>query len=134
MKKDFFDQTKKIRTINIASRLTLAFVFLYHGLIPKIIWLSRTETLLVAAHKLPFGATLLPYLAGTLEITLSLFIAIYRVSLLPIYIAAFVLVILLLDVAMYMPSLLIEAFNPVSINIACLCICATIILSHQQRT
>ncbi|MGL6161570.1 DoxX-like family protein [Microbulbifer sp.] len=52
--------------------------------------------------------------------------------LLPVYAGAALLVVLLLDVALVKPGLLIEAFNPVSINIVTLVLCYPVVITHQE--
>lgn len=131
MIKDFFDMVDQSKAINTISRLTLGFVFFYHGLIPKIIWLSPTELALVEMHRFNIPATEVSHLAGVLEIVLSLFVIFYKKSLIPIYLAALTLLVLLFDVVLSMPSLLVEAFNPVTINIACLSLCWIIYISQN---
>jgi len=109
--------------INLLARAGLAFVFLYHGLVPKILWLSTIERELVALHNPGIPADILSPVAGVMEILLALAIFFYRRSLLPVYAAAALLVVLLLDVALVKPALLAEAFNPVSINLVSLLLC-----------
>ena len=56
---------------------------------------------------------------------------IFRYSLLPVYIAIAMLVILLIDVALIMPTLLAEAFNPVTINIATIVIAYFVCVTQE---
>ncbi|WP_308365323.1 MULTISPECIES: DoxX-like family protein [unclassified Microbulbifer] len=118
--------------INLIARLGLAFVFFYHGLMPKILWLSPIEKELVDLHNLGIPAAILSPLAGLSEILLALAIVFYRKSLLPVYAGAALLVVLLLDVALVKPGLLIEAFNPVSINIVTLVLCYLVVITHRE--
>ena len=111
-------ENKLLLKINLISRLSLAFVFFYHGLVPKILWLSPIEEALSVAHNL--NPNIISPIAGAFEILLALSIVLMRKTLIPIYIAVFALVVLLLDVAFIKPSLLIEAFNPVTINFVCI--------------
>ena len=116
--------------INLLSRYALAFVFIYHGLVPKILWLSPIEAQLTNAHGLE--ASVMSPLAGVLEILLGLSILLIRKSLMPIYVAMLLLAGLLLDVIIIMPNLLIEAFNPVTINIVSMVLGYMICLTHQR--
>lgn len=124
--------TNKLTKINISSRLGLAFVFFYHGFFPKILQLSAIEKELVDLHNLPIASEILSPLAGILEIALAIAIITLRKSLLPVYIAAVALTILLIDVALIKPELLTEAFNPVTINIASLFLCYITFISQNQ--
>ena len=117
--------------IHLTSRLALAFVFFYHGLVPKILWISPIEEALNVAHNL--NANIISPIAGVFEILLALSIVLFRKTLIPIYIAVFCLVVLLLDVALVMPSLLIEAFNPVTINFVCIVLAYFIILTQSKK-
>jgi len=123
-------ETKLLNKINLISRFALAFVFFYHGLVPKILWLSPIEEALNVAHNL--NPNIISPIAGAFEILLALSIIVFRKTLIPIYIAVFSLVVLLLDVALIMPSLLIEAFNPVSINLVCIVLGYFVYLTHPQ--
>ena len=120
--------------INIISRYGLAFVFFYHGLVPKIIWLSSIEHSLVMAHNIDLSASVISTVGGVFEILLACAITFFTRSLLAVYVAALLLVILLVDVVLVMPELLIEAFNPVSINTAALVLCYVVYLSQAQQT
>ncbi|WP_144393353.1 DoxX-like family protein [Pleionea sediminis] len=100
--------------INRISRWTLAFVFAYHGLVPKILWLSPTEVELMQAHHL--DASIFSPVAGVFELLLALSIVTLKKSLVPVYLAMLLLLVLLLDVLLIKPELLIDAFNPVTVN------------------
>jgi hypothetical protein len=69
--------------INWIASGGLAFMFAYHGLVPKLLWLSAGEQRMIEAH-------------GIEQV----------------------------DVAVFSPGLLKEAFNPVSLNVAGLTLCA----------
>jgi hypothetical protein len=115
--------------VDIANvcRYSLAFVFIYHGLFPKILYLSDIEVALVEASGSIFPAAIASPIAGVGEIILGLFIMFYKTSRLPIYLAACLLVFLLLYVAVVKGSLLVEAFNPVTTNIPALVLCYLIL-------
>lgn len=121
----------KLKAINTLSRLGLAFVFLYHGLVPKLLWLHPTEVVLVEAHHLSVPSHWVSSGAGILEVILSFLLLLARGSLIPVYWAALVLIVLLLDVAVVMPGLMIEAFNPVSVNVLGLFTCLVIVRSQE---
>ena len=118
----------------MVSRMTLAFVFIYHGLVPKIIWLSSVEVSLANAHNFGFSAELISTIAGVMEIVLGLCIVLLRKSLTPIYIAIIMLVALLVDVVFVMPMLLVDAFNPVTINISSIVVGYLIVITQQNST
>ncbi|AYF86059.1 DoxX-like family protein [Pseudomonas sp. JS3066] len=111
-----------LRRFAMLARCGLAFLFLYHGLVPKLLWLSTDERLMIAAHGLTHVERVAT-LAGLAEIILALLLLGVRQSRWPLVLAAFLLAGLLLDVALFTPGLLIQAFNPLSTNLVALCLC-----------
>ncbi len=124
---------RKLNQVNFLARLALAFVFFYHGLIPKILFPCDVEFMLVKLHGLPINALLFSQIGGALEIVLAALIILMRYSLWPVYIAMFMLVFLLIDVAIIMPQLLVEAFNPVSTNTAGLVLGLIVVISQLPK-
>ena len=123
-------ENKLLSTIHLSARYTLAFIFIYHGLVPKILWLSPVEVSLTNAHNL--DAAVISPIAGMFELLLGLSIVLFKRSLKPIYLAVVLLFALLLDVMLIMPGLLIEAFNPVTINVASIMIAYFICITHKH--
>lgn len=110
------------------ARLALAAVFIWHGLVPKILWLSPDEVAMIAAHGLPdhplFAPPLIAAVGGAAEVLLGIaLLAMWRQRW-PLLLAGAVLLALLLDVVLLSPHLLIQAFNPLSTNLAALALCA----------
>lgn len=117
--------------INWIARAGLAFMFGYHGLVPKLLWLSPGERTMILAHGIE-QVELFATLAGVGEIALALWLLLAPRSPWPLLLAATSRVILLLDVALLNPTMLRDAFNPVSLNIAGLALCA--IAWHTRPT
>ena len=109
--------------INWIARGGLAFMFAYHGLVPKLLWLSQGERAMIQAHGIE-QVQMFATLAGIGEIALAVWILLSPRSAWPIAVAATALAGLLLDVAVFSPAMLREAFNPVSLNVAGLALCA----------
>ena len=109
--------------INWLARGGLAFMFAYHGLVPKLLWLSQGERAMIQAHGIE-QVQMFATLAGIGEIALAVWILLSPRSAWPIAVAATALAGLLVDVAVFSPSMLREAFNPVSLNVAGLALCA----------
>ncbi|MFZ3193281.1 MAG: DoxX-like family protein [Moraxellaceae bacterium] len=103
----------------LLARYTLGFIFIYHGLVPKILFISQTELAMNRAHDF-FGISpeRIALMGGVAEIVLGVLIVLYRRAIWPVGLAMLGLLLLLLDVALMLPQLLVEAFNPVTINIA----------------
>lgn len=119
---------RRLAQIAWLARLALALVFIWHGLVPKILWLSPDEVAMIAAHGLPdhplFAPQLVAAVGGIAEILLGILLLTVRRQRWPLLVAGAVLLVLLLDVALLSPHLLIQAFNPLSTNLAALALCA----------
>ena len=124
-------EAKLLARIHAAARAVLAFVFIYHGLVPKILWLSPTEAALAGAHGL--YAPIISPIAGVGEILLGGALLLFKRTLVPVYAAIASLVVLLLDVAIMMPALLTEAFNPVTLNLAVIFIGYVVIVTQARQ-
>lgn len=122
---------KHLNTIQIA-RFIISFSWLYHGLMPKLIHIAPLELTMTASFGFnPEISMLITRAAGIGEIIFAvLFFIFYRSILINILnIAA--LVGLMLFVAVLQPALLIEAFNPVTTNLAI--IAFSLVLINEQK-
>ncbi|KXG81987.1 DoxX-like family protein [Pseudomonas mosselii] len=119
----------RLHQVHWLARASLAFVFAYHGLVPKLIVLSPGEQVLLQAHGLAH-ATWLSQVAGVAELALAALLLMPRLAW-PLLVAATVLLGLLVDVAVMQPAMLVDAFNPVSLNVAGMALCAVAWLSRQ---
>lgn len=105
------------------ARLGLSFLFIYQGLVPKFIFLDKTELYINQQHLelLPIQNLLTPelmaQLAGISEILLGILIIIFPRKNWPVWLAFIALAVLLLDIMVVVPELLSGAFNPVISNI-----------------
>lgn len=120
----------RLNQVHWLARASLAFMFAYHGLVPKLIILSPGEQLLLQAHGLAH-ATWLSQAAGVAELALAALLLVQRLAW-PLLVGAAVLLGLLVDVAVMQPSMLVDAFNPVSLNVAGMALCAVAWLSRQD--
>ena len=109
-------------TANVC-RACLGFLFIYHRLFPKILWLSPVEVSLMEYASAGIPAAIASPIAGAMEILFGLSIIVFKNSRLLIYSAAALLIGLLAYAALVMPLLLAEAFNPVTTNIMGLVLC-----------
>lgn len=101
------------------ARFILGFSWIYHGLLPKLITVAPLEKSLTATIGLSEQASyMLTKSAGVAEIIVGLAILIFYKNRLLIKTNIVALVVLCVFVAIKMPSLLIEAFNPVTTNLA----------------
>lgn len=113
------------------ARAGLALIFIYHGLVPKLLWLSPGELQMIQAHGIEQVA-LVARLSGVAEIVLGLWLLLDRRRSLALWISAFALLALLVDVAVMTPGLLLQAFNPVSVNGAGLALCAIAWIAQRR--
>ncbi|MGX5174608.1 DoxX-like family protein [Aliikangiella sp. IMCC44653] len=123
----------KLEHIAYVSRLLLGFLFIYHGLVPKILWLSPQETHLVQLSGLSLSAEIVSPISGIVEIALGASILLFPESKVPIYLAAIALLCLLFYVCVVSPFYLVQAFNPVTTNILGLGLCYLALFSSNTR-
>jgi uncharacterized membrane protein YphA (DoxX/SURF4 family) len=122
---------QRLQSIAQVSRLALGLVFIWHGLVPKILWLSVDEVAMIQAHGLP-AAEWVAQAAGLAEILLGLLLVLLRGHRWPLLLAGLLLIGLLVDVALFSPHLLLQAFNPVSTNLAALALCLSAWLAEAK--
>jgi hypothetical protein len=112
MKKTFQNQTQQI------VRSTLAFVWFYHGLVPKILLLHADEQQLMRDGAIP--EELIPTLIygfGALEVGLALFSLVFYRTVWPFYITIVMMIGAFGATVVNSPGYLGAAFNPVSLNV-----------------
>ncbi|RYE72650.1 MAG: DoxX family protein [Oxalobacteraceae bacterium] len=114
---------KGVRQVHWLARGSLAFMFAYHGLVPKLIALSPGEQMLLQAHGLGHS-TWLVQAAGAAELVLAAVLLLLPRLNWPLLLGGLILLALLVDVAIMQPSMLLDAFNPVTLNVAGMALCA----------
>jgi hypothetical protein len=104
---------------NAIARLTIAFVWIYHGLVPKLI--SRNPDELRMLHDAGMASSHLARtvpLLGFLEVCFGLMVAIFWRSRWPLWFTLAAMFLATLGVAATSPSFLTAAFNPVTLNLS----------------
>jgi uncharacterized membrane protein YphA (DoxX/SURF4 family) len=101
------------------SRLAIAFVWFYHGLVPKLVNRNADELKMlrdagIAASELIRALSLLGYL----EICFALILVIFWKSRWPLWFTIAAMFLAALGVAITSPNYLTAAFNPVTLNLA----------------
>ena len=120
--------------VHSLSRATVVLVWIYHGLVPKILGPHRDELYLAAIHGLSIDTlTHLLKAAGALEVVFGVMILLLWHSRWPFVISIAVLAVLLVDVAMMAPEYLRAAFNPVSLNLSVISLSAIGFVTARQR-
>lgn len=101
------------------SRLTVAFVWLYHGLIPKLICRNSDELNVLRDAGIPnFHLPAAISSLGIIEACFALAFVIFWKSRWPLWFTIIGMITALLTVAITSPSFLTAAFNPVTLNLA----------------
>ncbi|WP_189399150.1 DoxX-like family protein [Arenicella chitinivorans] len=101
------------------ARFILGGSWIYHGLAPKLITVAPIERAMTATLGLdPDTSLLITRLAGVGEVVFGILLIIFyrQVTLIALNIA--MLVALLIFVAVQIPAVLFDAFNPVTTNLA----------------
>ena len=108
-------------TSKSVARWTVAFVFLYHGLVPKLLLVHPSEVDLVSATPtMGLDPVLLVRLAGVAEVALALMIVVFWQRAWPLYLAALALAFLMAATLVFVPAISVAAFNPVSLTVTTL--------------
>lgn len=108
-----------VSNVHKLSRVTVAFVWIYHGLVPKLLGPHHDELYLATIHGV-HDDYLVPLLkvSGALEIVFGIVVLVFWRSRWPFVITVLALFALLVDVAIVSPNYLWGAFNPVSLNLS----------------
>ncbi len=107
------------RLASLVCRFAVAFVWIYQGLVPKLLGPHEDELAMNLALGIsPAQATLVSYVAGSLEIALGVLVLILHRQRWPLWLSIILMGLLLAYAAVATPGLLAAAFNPVTINVA----------------
>ncbi len=109
--------------ISHISRCCIAFVFLFHGIVPKLLHLSAGEVAMIEANNFPLNTAMMIQISGLLEVVFAAVLLIFYKHKWPAYLAEFALIVLLIDVALFSPQFLWQAFNPLTLNVSVFCLC-----------
>jgi hypothetical protein len=116
---------------------TVAGIWLYQGLVPKLLGPHRDELAMSSAFGIPptFQASI-SYAAGVAEVLLGICVLLLPRRAWPQLISAVATAVLLVFVAIYTPPYLFGAFNPVVMNVAsiALSIVAMLALRTEQSS
>lgn len=124
-----------LSTLQIA-RFIISFSWFYHGLMPKLVHISPLEQQMTGSFGFnPEISNLITRTAGVGEIIFAVLFFIFYRSILINVLNILALIGLMLFVAILQPSLLIEAFNPVTTNLAIIAFSVVLIneLKGTQR-
>ena len=121
------------KSIQVA-RYILGLSWIYHGLFPKLITVAPLEKALTATIGLSDQMSyMVTKSAGVSEIIFGLIIIVFYKNASVIKFNIFVLLALCVFVVIQMPSLLIEAFNPVTTNFALIGLSYILLRAQSER-
>lgn len=105
------------------SRIGIAFIWLYHGLIPKLIFCDPTEVALVESGPVLHSVETTIMIAGVGEVILGLLVLILWTARWPMYLSAILFAALMLGGLAISPSTAVQAFNPVTLSGSAILFC-----------
>ena len=120
----------RIRRIHMVARGTLAFAWIWHGLVPKLIRRHPDEiTPLIGMGTDEETAWFIVTISGLAEIVFGLLLFFLRRARRPLWLTMIAMSGLLLGVLATAPELIGGAFNPVTLNVLMIAIAAIALLS-----
>ncbi|ACF14268.1 DoxX family protein [Chloroherpeton thalassium ATCC 35110] len=113
------DARAALQQVHIWARIGAAFVWIYHGLVPKLLFGHVDEIRLLQAGGIDFATakSVLPII-GVAEILIGVLLLLTWSRSWPLALSAIAMIFALLGVAFTSPAYLVAAFNPVSLNLA----------------
>jgi len=125
--------TLRARIVATIARNTVAFVWCYHGLIPKLLVPDPNEFLMTERMGCPAEyAVFVTRAAAVVEILLAIVIVARPRDKWPLYLTIFLMLVAFVGVALGMPELLTEAFNPVTLNQLVIAMCAIALVADAD--
>jgi len=100
------------------SRGTMAFIWFYHGLVPKLLYHDRIELDLLSRIAPPQRLYAAATLAGAVEVSFALLLVLLWRRTWPLWLTLVLMLIGIPIVAVSAPEYLTAAFNPVTLNIS----------------
>jgi len=103
--------------------LAIAFIWLYHGLLPKLIFRHETEIELISKGPMLGTAEQTLWLAGIGEVLLGLCVLIFWNRRWPIFLSIAGFVTLLIASIAIAPEQTVHAFNPITLTVSAILFC-----------
>ncbi|MGJ8670322.1 MAG: DoxX-like family protein [Oceanococcus sp.] len=113
-------------------RISIAFVWLYHGLVPKLLGPHEDELVMNMSLGLSLeSATQLSVVAGAFEVLFAVIVLTLWRHRWPLIFTVASMVGLLVFVVVWSPALLVGAFNPVTTNLCVLALAMVALKEHK---
>ena len=109
-------------------------IWLYHGLIPKLIFRHATELELISKGPLIGNEQTTLVLAGAGEVLLGIFVLVFWKKRWPVYLSLGGFVILLIGAVAISPALAIQAFNPITLTLSAISFCLIQLCEQKQNS
>jgi hypothetical protein len=124
----------KLAAIYSISRIGIAFIWLYHGLVPKLIFQHATELELVAKGPVIHSAETTVLIAGVIEVVLGCLVLFLWHHKWPAQASVAGFSFLLLGAVVMSPGHAIHAFNPITLTVSAILLGLINWLSHDDPT
>ncbi|PPD43238.1 MAG: hypothetical protein CTY16_13765 [Methylobacter sp.] len=113
-------------------RFSVAFVWFYQGLVPKILGPHRDELLMNGSLGMAEASAVnLAYVGGSLEILLGIGVLVFYQQRWPFLVTIAAMLGLWLCVAVYSPLFLLAAFNPTTVNLTVVALSVIALLARK---
>ncbi|MDB2686534.1 DoxX-like family protein [Mariniblastus sp.] len=107
-------------------------MWLYHGLIPKLIFQHATELELINKGPVLGTAELTLMLAGIGEVLVGVCVIAFWKQIWPVYLSLFGFTVLLVASVAISPGHAVHAFNPITLTMSAIFFCAIQITSQRE--
>ncbi len=115
------------------SRTAIAIIWLYHGLIPKLLFTHTTELELVQKGLIVGTPEMTVLIAGVVEVIIGLSVVVFWNSERPIYISLFGFTLLLMGAVALSPEYATHAFNPITLTLSAIFFCLIQLVESTLR-
>src|SRR5262245_42336607 len=122
------------RSIHSVARCGLAFVFIYHGLVPKLLSRHADEIAMLRDAGVSTERSISGVLIfGVTEVAFSLLLLVFWRQRWPLFICIAAMCLGLIGIIMHSPRFLNAAFNPVSLNATVVCLAIIDLLALRSK-
>jgi uncharacterized membrane protein YphA (DoxX/SURF4 family) len=119
--------------IHAISRISVALIWIYHGLVPKLLFRNRDEaTILLAGGLAPEYLTTAFWVIGLAEIALGLALLVAWNARILLILTVVLMIAALISVAAQTPAYIVGAFNPVTLNFGVIALSIIGLLSSRD--
>jgi hypothetical protein len=127
---------QKLVLVHILARVAVAFVWIYHGVVPKLIYQHPDELTIIRKAGVSFeSAPEVVRWIGVVEIVVGLLVIVGIPSVrLPLILTVVLGIGATIGVAIQSPEFLIAAFNPVSLNVCVVALSLVGLLSISRSS